>query len=420
MTIDKSTFTLDYVLNLGSVILLGISGIIINIVIVRFYTASDLGSFNQIYSVYVFFSQVAVIGVQISVLKHVAQFSEKSKECNVIITTALLISLLSASVSTLVLFMSRNLIGGLLESNAVRAGLIYILPGLWCFALNKVYLSILNGFQEMRAYAFFSSLRALGLLFSILVAVVVEIDGYKLPLIFTAAELTTFICIAFYTHRLFSLDLRGYREWIRKHLIFGLKSMGIGVVTEINTRVDVLILGIFASDRVVGIYSLAAILIEGVYQLPFVLRRMLDPILTKLVYQFRLQDVKNLVRRGAAWTFLGILPVCGLLVAFFPKAVNLLTDNPDFSDSWLILCILASGAIVQSSYIPFSGLLVQGGFPGHQSLVIMSTCLANVALNFLLIPYYGMFGAAVATAISYILFVAFLKLFTYQLFKIRI
>jgi O-antigen/teichoic acid export membrane protein len=421
LKIDKLSFTVDYFLNLGSVILLGISGVIINILIVRFYTASDLGVFNQIYAVYVLFSQLAVIGVQISVLKHIAQFSDKKQECNVIITTALVISLVSASVATVLLFLLRNIISWMLESSAVGAGLIYILPGLWCFALNKVYLSILNGFQKMRAYAFFSSLRAMGLLFCILVAVSVRIDGYKLPFIFTAAELVTLIFIASYTHRIFSLDLgEDYRGWIRKHLNFGLKSVSIGLVTELNTRVDVLILGIFTSDRVVGIYSLAAILIEGVYQLPFVLRKMFDPILTKLVHQFRLVEVQNLVRRGAAWTFFGALLVFGALVALFPHAVKMLTDNQDFKGSWIILCILAIGAVVESSYIPFSGLLVQGGYPGFQSLFILSTCLTNVALNFLLIPYYGMFGAAVATTISYILFVAFLKSFAYRLFEIRI
>lgn len=393
----------------------------INVVIARCYTARDLGVFNQVYAVFVIFSQISAMGVQVSALKHVAQYSEEKKQFDRIITSALLIGVISATLFTLLLFLMRNLIGQVMDSPPVASGLVYILPGFWCFVLNKLHLNILNGFQRMKAYAFFSSLRALCILFGIIGAVIIRVDGYKLCVVFTIAECIMLPAILFYTKRLFSFLLPGEcQDWFRTHLVFGIKSLGIGLLTEMNTRIDILILGIFASDRIVGIYSLAAMLIEGIFQIPFVLRRMFDPKLTKLIYSELIIEVRTLIRKGALQTFCGMLLIFGSFALLFPHAVKLLTGNADFNSSWIIFCILAAGALIQSSYIPFSGILVQGGYPGFQSLFIFLLCLTNTVLNFILIPYFGMYGAAIATVISYLLFVVYLKLFVYHAFKIKI
>ena len=51
-----------------------------------------------------------------------------------------------------------------------------------------------------------------------------------------------------------------------------------GILTEVNTRVDILVLGYFHGDTLVGVYSFAAILAEGFSQLPMVVRRSIDPL----------------------------------------------------------------------------------------------------------------------------------------------
>lgn len=421
LRIDKSSLTLDFILNLTSVFLLGISGIVITIIIVRFYSAPDLGIFNQIYAVYVFFPQLAILGIQNSTLKHIAQYSEDKEKYDSIITAALLLGSASAATFTLLLFLMRNPIGRLFDSAAIASGLIYILPGVWCFALNKVFLSILNGFQQMRAYAFFSSLRAIGMLIGIITAVIIRIDGFKLCVIFTIAECIVFVTIFFYTKKYFSfVNPWNCPDWVRRHLIFGIKSLSTGLFTELNTRIDILILGIFSTDRIVGIYSLAATLIEGLCQIPFVLRRMFDPKLTKYIYSNLITEMYTLMRKVVWRTFCGMLIICGAFILIFPHVIKLLTTDLDFNASWIIFCILVAGALIQSSYIPFSGILIQGGYPGYQSLFIVALCLTTTVLNLILIPPFGMYGAAVATSISYALFAVYLKLFVYHTLKITI
>lgn len=421
LTIDRAKFTWDSLANFMSVFILGVSGLVMNIVIARFYSAADLGVFNQVYAIYVLLSQLAPIGVQVSVIKHIAQYSHEKEKCNRVFTSAFFLCIISTSIVVSLLYISRYLIGGLLKSPSVVSALPYVLAGLWCFALNKLFMGVLNGFEHMKAYAFFSSLRGMGFLIGILGATVFRIEGYKLPIILSVTEGIVIVPLFIYSKKLVSfVNLGNCLKWIKIHLVFGIKSLSVGLVTELNSRVDVLILGVFTTDRIVGIYSIAAMLIEGIAQIPFVLRRIFDPKLTKLIYQNRMEEIRRLIKKGAFLVFLGMLPLCAVLVLVFPAALQLLTANPDFLGARDIFAILAVGVVIQSCYLPFSGLMVQGGYPGYQSLFILLLCGTNLILNLILIPIYGMYGAAAATAASFVFFVFYFKMFAFRLFKLKI
>lgn len=50
--------------------------------------------------------------------------------------------------------------------------------------------------------------------------------------------------------------------------------------------------------------------------------------------------------------------------------------------------------------MPFDQLLLQSGLPGRRSVMMASYVGINVILNILLIPQYGLAGAAAATAMA--------------------
>jgi Na+-driven multidrug efflux pump len=51
----------------------------------------------------------------------------------------------------------------------------------------------------------------------------------------------------------------------------------------------------------------------------------------------------------------------------------------------------------------------QVGQPGHQTLFLTMFFLTNIILNLLLIPYFGMVGSAIATALACVLQIVYLK-----------
>ena len=57
--------------------------------------------------------------------------------------------------------------------------------------------------------------------------------------------------------------------------MYGAKSALAGVMLELNAKVDIWMIGVFLSDKLVGIYTFAAMVAEGVYQLLVVLQTLL-------------------------------------------------------------------------------------------------------------------------------------------------
>ena len=59
------------------------------------------------------------------------------------------------------------------------------------------------------------------------------------------------------------------------------------------------------------------------------------------------------------------------------------------------------GGLASCGYLPFKMIFNQAGKPGIQTLLYTLICMTNIVFNLLLIPFFGIWGAATATALSY-------------------
>ncbi|TSA56204.1 MAG: hypothetical protein D4R45_01165 [Planctomycetaceae bacterium] len=69
---------------------------------------------------------------------------------------------------------------------------------------------------------------------------------------------------------------------------------------------------------------------------------------------------------------------------------------------------------------PFLGIILQGGKPGKHTLLASILVLFNIVGNILLIPILGMYGAALVTALVFILEAVLIKEFARKLFGIKL
>jgi O-antigen/teichoic acid export membrane protein len=192
------------------------------------------------------------------------------------------------------------------------------------------------------------------------------------------------------------------------------------MLSELNTRVDVLILGYFARDAVVGAYSFAAILAEGLYQLLIVLRTNYAPLVIRLWAEGRRADLVQMVRRARNRTYLGAIGLGIMAAAGYWLAVPWLTSDPEIAASGPYFAVLIAGMVASAGYAPFQPLLLYAGFPGWHTVLMVGIIAINAIGNLLLIPVLGPIGAALATAIAFVLCVFTLRAMVAQRLAIRI
>lgn len=104
------------------------------------------------------------------------------------------------------------------------------------------------------------------------------------------------------------------------------------------------------------------------------------------------------VREAVRWTFWPSLAGAVLLLALGKPLLWLF--GPGFTGGYPVMFILAAGYLVRAAMGPAEFLLNMLGEQNRCAAVLSLSALANLALNFALIPLYGIYGAAIATAIS--------------------
>ncbi|GAA6212880.1 flippase [Hyphomicrobiales bacterium 4NK60-0047b] len=104
------------------------------------------------------------------------------------------------------------------------------------------------------------------------------------------------------------------------------------------------------------------------------------------------------IRQSVKWTFWPSLGAAVLLLAMGKPLLWLF--GPEFTNAYPVMFILAIGLVIKSMFGPAEYVLNMLGEQKLCAVLLFLTALINLGLNFLLIPHYGLIGAASATALS--------------------
>jgi O-antigen/teichoic acid export membrane protein len=407
--------------NLMPVVVLGVVGLGLNFAIGRWWGTAALGVFNQVTTAYFVLASIGSIGINLSALRSIAQSPNDQAHVARNVVATLVPTLVLAAAVTLVLVVGRHAIGGWLDSAPVTEGVLYAAPGLACFVINKLLISVVNGLGRMRAFAMYTTLRYAMIGVSLGIAGVLELDAVHLPVLWTIVEGTLFVVLVIET--LFTVRFAkagGWQSLVVEHIRFGVRGAGAAVMFELNSRLDIWLLGAVMSDSNVGIYSMAASLAEGVSQLAIALQVNVNPTIAAELAAKRPAEVEALARRSRRWFVPGMVAVCGLAAAMFPLVIPWITGEPSFVDGAIPFGVLMAGLALISPWLPFNQVLLMGGRPGWHTIYSLVTVGLNVVLNLLLIPPLGMTGTALATSIAFVLSTVFFVRIARSLIGVRL
>ena len=395
------TLAADASWNFGAFALMAITGAVISFFVVSQRGGEALGVFSQVYAIYVVTAQLATMGVHDSAQKHAAQFSEDPVELGTLCRSALTLSFLTAASIATALALLSSFVGVVTESAAVGRGILVVAPGVLFFGMNKALLGVLNGLRRMRTFALAQSARVVTILGVVVGVGMSSLPDWALVGGFVVAEVVVFLglVVAVWPH-LRARRSGGLASWRGRHLRFGLRALPNGLLAESFVRIDVIMLGLFVSDAEVGVYSLAAFFVEGLVQIPVVVRTVVNPVFVKLLARDDQAAVAKLCRRAGGSSLAITLTVALGVFLLFPQLGPWLGEDL-VARARELLGILLWGPCVYAAFVPSDYLLLQAGLPGRQSALMTVNVLASVLLNGLLICYFGPRGAALATATAY-------------------
>ena len=185
-----------------------------------------------------------------------------------------------------------------------------------------------------------------------------------------------------------------------KQLIpFSLPLMLIGILGMALAWTDTIFIGIFKSNADVGIYNVAYIIASALMIIWLSFGDIFYPIISELYAKKAKDAIRKTFETVSRWIFIITLPVF-IIVLMFSSLVIPVIFGQSYQRAVLPLSILVVGYFL----ITIFGLAEYGlrtfkktKFLGALTLAVF---LVNVLLNVILIPIWGIVGAAIATTFS--------------------
>ena len=178
---------------------------------------------------------------------------------------------------------------------------------------------------------------------------------------------------------------------------FSLPLLLVGVLREVMHWSDTFLIGFFMGEYPVGVYNSAHPLASVLLLAIFSLNSLFYPVASELRARGSTQHLRDVYLSVTRWIFMLTFPLF-LLFIFFSKDFIFFLFGEEYVQAQYALRILCVGTFV-NAFFGAVGILLQ--IHEKQNFIFKVHIIAavlNVVLNLLLIPRYGIEGAAAATS----------------------
>lgn len=163
--------------------------------------------------------------------------------------------------------------------------------------------------------------------------------------------------------------------------------------------IDTLMLGFFREDSEVGVYRVAVQFSVVVSFGLTVLNQLLHPYISKLYTNKDFDKLQKLIV-SSSLAILGIAAVPALLLLIFGEYILDIIYGVEYVAAALALKVLVLGQLINAVIGSVGALLNMTGHEKDSMKGLLVAIAVNVLLDLILIPLYGIEGAAVASATS--------------------
>lgn len=360
-----------------------------------------MGIFSQALAVYTIFSLFAVLGLNSSVIKHVAEYKENFIHVQEIFSSASVIALFFSILITGLVVLLTYIFPSIFFNLEVTEATRFICLGLPFFTQNKIFMALTNGLRHMKTYSIIQSCRWIFIIVIIALLILLKQNFNYILLSFLFTEIILFFFFLIFYFKYFTLNLKN-TIWFKRNMIFGSKSVFLGVLSETNNKIDIFFISFFLTNYDVGIYSFASTIVKGFLSISSVVQLNVNPIVSDLWTKKDIIALKQYTSRISKIMLLVISPLLILAAIAYPIFINLFMKDSSYLDSLPIFYILLAGVFLPAVYY-FAGSYLSMSNHLNVALKNMLTIIVFNAISCaIFISIFGFYGAAISTACTYI------------------
>ena len=381
-------------------------------VITSHLSPADFGTYALALTVISITGAVATLGLNEGIPRYIAFFRGRHEEQKVheLIISAMLMGLIAGLLSILV---SPSLFQSLAGNGFDAQGKILPVVKILVFAvpftiLLNLTVAIYRGFDRTNVNMYFYNIiRPISLLgfASVAVFVGVSLRGVVfadlLSMIFTFGIMSVYFIKKPPIKQAIKQERKiQFSDTTRQLIRYSFPLLITATLLNLMSWIDTIMLGYFKSAEVVGIYNAVYPLVGFLSLVIASMGYVYVPVTSRLWGQNNTAPLGSIYAVMTKWCFLLTFPLFALIFVY-PEYFITRLYGAQYVSGATALRILALGFIANSYFgFNYHTLLASGDTDFLMKCSIASAGI-NAVINFMLIPEYGMIGAAIGTAVSY-------------------
>jgi len=373
------------------------------------FQLKEYGVYVLTESLWQIFWAVFLFGLESGVVRWYLSIENKDKQKRFLFSVTIFLFILNIVFNVIVFLFLKNLSSVIYENTSYANLVMYASLIASAEAFAFIIFLILRIEEKAKAYSFFSIL--ISVISFVLQVYFLQYTNIKLEGLFISKILApVIVIIMLLPYYIKHLKIGFEKELLKDLIIYSFPIMLASLVITLLNQADKYILGYLTNLVNVGIYGLAYN-ISGL--LNFLVISPFSLAFTVISWK-KLNDVnsKRFYTKTITYLFLAVTFTALVLSLFMPHLIKIFTLRTDY---WLAAEYVPWVALS----MPFYGIHFVGIFSFYVTkntkyvlYVYLIALITNVILNFLLIPYLKIYGAAFNNLISFIILNIVIYLFS--------
>ena len=382
-------------------------GFLLTWIIAKYFKAEGLGDFVLTITVLRLFTLLAKIGLDTTSIRFIASFASKEKWTSIFSFRKQVVVILSITsvIASLLMYFLANPIADLINANAgyIELNAFFVLPMAF-FMLN--YQS-LRGLKRIAEFSFFY--RMSQALFSVISIVIIYqfTQGSEVPVYAYLVSVLIVSLLSFLSFRYWLKNRSDGKESAEQEIMSYSTLLKISIplmfaqsVQFIMAWTDKLMLGAMTTPEDVGIYHVAFKLSMFAAVALMAINSIASPKFAEMFGKNDMEGLKKVVHQSTKMIFWTSVPLVTIFFIFPEFFLGLFGE--EFKIGVTAFIFLSCGRLISSFSGSVGNILQMTGNQNIYASILFFGAILNVVLNLILIPKYGINGAAIASMSSLI------------------
>lgn len=380
-------------------ILVAISSLILLPIITKSFSTIDYGIWVQITTTISLIPNIATLGLPYTMIRFLSAEKDVKKKQEAFYSIVTIVIASSIILCILLYLFSENIASAIFTGNVNIVLLLIVI--LFFASINLLLINYFQTFLQMKRYSIFLFIQTyLGVLIVSYFAInKPDIFMTSLGLLF--AYLITFFIMAYYIIIEIGFIIPKFNN-LREYLFFGLSTIPSNLSSWIVNASDRYIIGIILGPVFVGYYTPGYILANVILIILGPFSMLLPPLLSKYYEENNIEQIRTILKYSLKYFLLIAIPTTFGLSILSKPILMILTTQEIALNGYLVTPFIVLSTLLLGINGIINIIFFLEKKPQITGVIWIISAIMNLSFNIILIPYFGIIGAAMVTLMSYL------------------